>query len=585
VPAKKTLRNRLIHNRFVKDGRGISPAISTIIITGTLLVILVIASFVSSNILELQMASTEFEQAKTNMLLLDEVVQDVALRRGAGGYVQFNQRSGGIGITENTETIKIAGALVGEPSQQPNVTLRNSTATSGGWTTPEGAYANGTTYASILSAKPSASQIYSGYGFNIPFTATVTKVRVRVDAWAPNTLTLRPNAAGTYQAWGTFGSGSAHWDRTSDRSDLTGVQVTGSALLKETENLEDTTQTGTINSVTAYMRAFTLNWGGAKEYAKICWRIGVNDYESAAKEISRTAFTDYFDTRTINPNTGSDWTWTEINALQIGSIVSTLGDTETIRVSEYWIVVNYTPPPGQIRLQVSYGGGINWVPTTPFVQDLTTTETTYWFDVTVQTDWKPNKINNNMIQAKVDAYSQSGVVQVYLDWIPIEVTYVPFGEIIYESPNLISLVYRGGSRVSGSNITLRGDNSLIVNMTNALSYLRVETGQGIQIKLDYHRVRIIEMGTLLVNGTLHNFIEITFLRLVRDGWGGSGTVNVKVQNIEINTRYIRTYDGGNVTIQLQLGLNPPEGHLCPSKAGVSKTVVMFTEISVQVSTA
>ena len=376
---------------------------------------------------------------------------------------------------------------------------------------------------------------------------------------SPDTLTLRPNSAGTYQEWSTFGTGLYHWDRTSDQSDDTGVQVTGSTTLKETENLADTSQTGAINSITAYIRAkesgetieyqqitfvgstgstgnnptfgsFTLpsgwqsgdfaifwwytyadtktftppsgvtqkyqtaptgygrlyigyrvlqsgdstfSWtassvtssttiwgvsvfhgvdtnnpwdadsgtpqiftnainpnppavttqtdgavvyplfgkrndytsitppsgytsagsgsstagndasagtaykviatagyedpgawtlgGGAttddgqvwtgvlkpvgsnpEEKAVIFWRTHDTDYESSAITISRTAFTDYSETRATNPNTGSAWTWDEINALQIGSRASVLGSTETIQVSEFWIVVDYT---------------------------------------------------------------------------------------------------------------------------------------------------------------------------------------------------------------------------------------------------
>jgi len=70
---------------------------------------------------------------------------------------------------------------------------------------------------------------------------------------SPDTLTLRPNAAGYWQEWSTFGTGTTHWDRTSDQSDDTGVQVTGSTTLKETENLADTSQTGTINSITGLL--------------------------------------------------------------------------------------------------------------------------------------------------------------------------------------------------------------------------------------------------------------------------------------------------------------------------------------------
>jgi hypothetical protein len=344
--------------------------------------------------------------------------------------------------------------------------------------------------------------------------------QIAVDA--PDTLILRPNATGTYQQWSTFG-GTVHWSLTSDQNDNTGVQVTGTTTLKETENLADTTQTGTINSVTAYMRVkassstetYTLyahqetvtiggtsyyllktsssdatgttlsytspaggdtdqrkllgkfvfqlsdvvsipastwtiyyrqyysiggggsltsahydvdilirksdgtvrttiasdvatssaltqnNWSTATgtyafpgytvvdptdyleidfyvhetskkvtfnlriddntlaltdqtrvegvsleypEKAVILWRTYGTDYESSATTVSRTAFTDYFEARTTNPYTGEPWTWDEINNLEIGARATQLGSADTIQVSEFWIVVDYTPP-------------------------------------------------------------------------------------------------------------------------------------------------------------------------------------------------------------------------------------------------
>ena len=94
---------KLTHNKAAKCKQAVSTIISTIILTSVLLIILVVASFVSLNILSNQMASTEFEQAKSNMLLLDTTVQDVSLRPGAGGYVQFNERTGGIGLMNQTD--------------------------------------------------------------------------------------------------------------------------------------------------------------------------------------------------------------------------------------------------------------------------------------------------------------------------------------------------------------------------------------------------------------------------------------------------------------------------------------------------
>ncbi len=87
--------------------KAVSTIITTIILSAVLLGILVVASFVASNILDMEMANTEFEQAKTNMLLLNDVIQDVSLRQSSGGYVQFNQRTGGIGIASIVDSINV----------------------------------------------------------------------------------------------------------------------------------------------------------------------------------------------------------------------------------------------------------------------------------------------------------------------------------------------------------------------------------------------------------------------------------------------------------------------------------------------
>jgi hypothetical protein len=80
------------------------------------------------------------------------------------------------------------------------------------------------------------------------------------------------------------------------------------------------------------------------EKAVIVWRTHSTDYESSATTVSRTAFTDYSETRTTNPYTGEPWTWDEVNNLEIGARATQLGSADTIQVSEFWIVVDYTPP-------------------------------------------------------------------------------------------------------------------------------------------------------------------------------------------------------------------------------------------------
>jgi len=116
---------------------------------------------------------------------------------------------------------------------------------------------------------------------------------------SPDTLTLRPNAAGTYQAWGTFGAPPSHWEGTSDQNDATGVQSpAGDTTAKETENLQDTSQTGTINSVTVHMKA--------KAYGADTTRQAY--YEEAATQ-STTTQTSYQDkvTLTFTPDDSSTY--------------------------------------------------------------------------------------------------------------------------------------------------------------------------------------------------------------------------------------------------------------------------------------
>ncbi len=185
-------RAKVCRAKRTLKGKGVSPVVSTVIITAILLIILVIASFVSTNILEMQVTNTEFEQAKSNMLALNQVIQDVALRPGSGSYLQFNQRSGGIGVYQSTDEIQIS---------------------------------------------TSAVEIVSG------------------------NLTIRPNDAGTYQNWTTFGGETSHWESTNDYpiNDDTGVKVTGTenTNLIETEKLSDVTpsQNWTVDSIKGYFRA------------------------------------------------------------------------------------------------------------------------------------------------------------------------------------------------------------------------------------------------------------------------------------------------------------------------------------------
>jgi hypothetical protein len=638
--------------------RGISPVISTIIISGTLLIILVIASFVATNLLELQIANTEFEQAKTNMMLLDDVIQDVALRPGSGGYVQLNQRSGGIGIYESSEKIKVkvlelskqttyilklgpntAGtyqewAIFGDVSTRWQATNDSNDSTgiqvTGAGTlkdleglqdpSQEGAINSITTYIRakingetlvyntitfVGSTSSTANNPTSGV-FSLPSGWKADDVAIFWWYTSRNTKTFNPplnvttkyetaftdygrlyigyralhggdstfswsasSAGGSTTIWGTSVfrnvDTSIIWDADSGsprsftaqnpdppevttvtdkacviaifgkRDDYTSISAPNGYTLagQGSDTAGDDASAGVaykeksptgIENPSAWTlsggaSANGLVWTGALkptgtnpvEQASILWRTYDTDYESSAIEISRIEFTNYFETRSINPNTAKAWTWDEINTLEIGVRASTLGESETIKVSEFWVEVNYTSVPFEVIPYPSDEGG------------------------------------------------------------------------------LINIVYRGGSKVSGADMLLRGNNSPIVNMTNILSYLRVETGDGVKIKLDYNRVRIIETGSLPISDTKTEFIQVTFIRLEKGNMGGSDTVNVKVQNLGINT-ITRVYE--DETIAIEAHLENPDGSnhsnrrtFSVGSATKTKIVVTFTEIVIQISTA
>ncbi|MEM2905543.1 MAG: hypothetical protein QW057_07275 [Candidatus Bathyarchaeia archaeon] len=94
-------------SRLARSKAGISIAVSAVIISAAILSITFIAAYVSANVLEMQMQSTEFEQAKMNMQTLNEIIQDVGLKHGSGGSVRFNARAGGINFLRNSTAFNV----------------------------------------------------------------------------------------------------------------------------------------------------------------------------------------------------------------------------------------------------------------------------------------------------------------------------------------------------------------------------------------------------------------------------------------------------------------------------------------------
>jgi hypothetical protein len=125
---------------------------------------------------------------------------------------------------------------------------------------------------------------------------------------------------------------------------------------------------------------------------------------------------------TTNPATGAAWTVADVNGIQAFGINST-DSSPNIQISQCYAVVNYTAADEQIRVDVSWDGGISWSP--PQTTTLTGAEATYWYDVTSATVWTPDKLSDANLRVRVDAYTQGVASEVRLDWIPVAVDYTP----------------------------------------------------------------------------------------------------------------------------------------------------------------
>jgi len=134
--------------------------------------------------------------------------------------------------------------------------------------------------------------------------------------------TLRPNAAGDItDIFKQFPNSGEHWDKVAEAEAddfSTYVYTNKTDYERDLYNIADSSVgTGTINRVTVYFR-FSGEDDGGVGYAKAL----VKTYGAIYQGSEETQIGKTFDTRsyewTTNPNTGVAWTWTEINALQIG---------------------------------------------------------------------------------------------------------------------------------------------------------------------------------------------------------------------------------------------------------------------------
>lgn len=88
-------KNRIpLNSRMAKDKRAVSPAISTVILTGTIIVLLLVTTVFANNFLEARLAENEFKAMEQFMQTVGLQVDDVAWTIGRTQTLRYASRYG-----------------------------------------------------------------------------------------------------------------------------------------------------------------------------------------------------------------------------------------------------------------------------------------------------------------------------------------------------------------------------------------------------------------------------------------------------------------------------------------------------------
>ncbi len=165
-----------------------------------------------------------------------------------------------------------------------------------------------------------------------------------------DTATRRPGGAGDEANLDVAGAAN-NWeavDEVTPDDDTTYVYTRDkSAYTTDLHNLDDASLSGTISSVTVYIRSRSV--ATPTQASARTW-IKTNSMGYSGSEITlTTSYADYSTVYATNPQTGSAWTWAEINALQagVGLRVSKTSGPQAQRESrctQVWVVIDHTPP-------------------------------------------------------------------------------------------------------------------------------------------------------------------------------------------------------------------------------------------------
>lgn len=168
-----------------------------------------------------------------------------------------------------------------------------------------------------------------------------------------STETLRPNGAGSLtQIQYQHPDSGAHWEKVDEASpDDNGTYVmqglTGYAERSDLYALPAHSGSGAISKVTFYFRIyrnFEADYGKGKCYFKTHGTVYSGTWRAPPHDGSYHTYSQDY---TVNPYTGSAWTWDEIDALQAGVTLYSKGEGDhdyydEVRCTQVYVIVSYS---------------------------------------------------------------------------------------------------------------------------------------------------------------------------------------------------------------------------------------------------
>ncbi len=292
------------------------------------------------------------------------------------------------------------------------------------WTSPTFAFANGSSQAFITSGTPSGSNYWGWYGFSLT-GKTITQVRVRYDAWADPSSVTEDEAPTVLVTQTNLTGAVTDIDDDPDSPDGLWLEYITNDVDTVTLVDFDTPSTITTLSGTQTMKVWVRKQPGTGNPDAY-----VDLYESGSKistivtttsitSSSGQLLTGTFDASVLADPTGAD-VQTYVYGEAAGGGPSSRATVEIGAIR--WYAAGEGAVDDQIRVDVSWDNGGTW--SSQQTTTLTSSETAYWYDVTAVTAWTPTKVSNTNLRVRADAYTQGASAEVvYLDWIPVEVTY------------------------------------------------------------------------------------------------------------------------------------------------------------------